>query len=126
MRFQSTRPVRGGTLGNDNRGQRCRFQSTRPVRGGTVMSISWAANCRIFQSTRPVRGGTSWEHAAAWMQFRFQSTRPVRGGTYNNRFWVVPLTNFNPPALCGAGRWRFDSVSRTQIISIHPPCAGRD
>ena len=55
--FQSTRPVRGGTLSQVLRCLLSAFQSTRPVRGGTQM-VQQFKQFMAFQSTRPVRGGT--------------------------------------------------------------------
>ena len=101
-RFQSTRPVRGGTLKITTNNIRRAFQSTRPVRGGTATSFQSYMSKNGFQSTRPVRGGTRlkghaedrfWisihppragRDAILFLRFHipeFQSTRPVRGGT---------------------------------------------
>ena len=55
------------------------FQSTRPVRGGTLPGLP-ASLHTPFQSTRPVRGGTINNTPGLYI-IRFQSTRPVRGGT---------------------------------------------
>ena len=86
-----------------------KFQSTRPVRGGTPSSVSPSAH-KSFQSTRPVRGGTS---RCRWPQSprKFQSTRPVRGGTGQHRMWHTRCGHFNPPAPCGAGPAREDASS---------------
>ena len=58
--FQSTRPVRGGTLLKFRLFIWTLFQSTRPVRGGTIV-LDLFAGSGTFQSTRPVRGGTPTE-----------------------------------------------------------------
>ena len=121
--FQSTRPVRGGTMEPASIRNATSFQSTRPMRGGTIwaergalyerISIhpphagrDWATTIimalRIFQSTRPVRGGTP-HHKNCKQQIEFQSTRPVRGGTSMWRLLRILIRNFNPPAPCGAG-----------------------
>ena len=78
-RFQSTRPVRGGTPHIIFTGRRKAFQSTRPVRGGTACARR-TPSLYLFQSTRPVRGGTS-VGGRRFLPRKFQSTRPVRGGT---------------------------------------------
>ena len=100
--FQSTRPVRGGTLKITSCMLEAAFQSTRPVRGGTLWGLTQKtssvhfnppAPCGAgrpipsrnpipsrFQSTRPVRGGT-WPRLLCVEGGLFQSTRPVRGGT---------------------------------------------
>ena len=82
IRFQSTRPVRGGTcVQRENGPLPITFQSTRPVRGGTRISTLLCAAAARFQSTRPVRGGTGGSTSAKTPTGVFQSTRPVRGGT---------------------------------------------
>ena len=122
------------------------FQSTRPVRGGTLLT-EYNTLTGLFQSTRPVRGGT-YIADRLLTDLRFQSTRPVRGGTSSATAHTSPILYFNPPAPCGAGRrWRgrrpipsrFQSTRPVRggtlldrphefayNISIHPPRAGRD
>ena len=77
--FQSTRPLRGGTLAQAGISGEDAFQSTRPLRGGTPYLCEAVMSCR-FQSTRPLRGGTTMTHKSE-TQEGFQSTRPLRGGT---------------------------------------------
>ena len=101
------------------------FQSTRPMRGGTVQTNNYCATAKIFQSTRPMRGGTLQSpvcfaaftisihppHAGrdlttatgVFTFYRFQSTRPMRGGTRPGCVADGYGNNFNPPAPCGAG-----------------------
>ena len=77
--FQSTRPLRGGTILLSVLRSTLLFQSTRPLRGGTC-SCSFNSSVVLFQSTRPLRGGTMLKlpfHVIG----RFQSPRPLRGGT---------------------------------------------
>ena len=124
--FQSTHPVRGGTLTavffGSQRGisihppregwdaLRCSvgsgsgslFQSTHPVRGGTKTGEGLIFCQQIFQSTHPVRGGTIGIGRSGAMH-QFQSTHPVRGGTR-----------------C------LDLISGLGLISIHPPREGWD
>ena len=145
--FQSTRPVRGGTLmlilillsqfyfnppAPCGAGRpkipiappRSNFNPPAPCGAGLVFDCSCSCFCYFnppapcgagrspaqhlrcrtpeFQSTRPVRGGTmilSQAHGTAV----FQSTRPVRGGTRPKIPIAPPISNFNPPAPCGAG-----------------------
>ena len=101
-RFQSTRPLRGGTQSpwrflknfsyfnppapcgagpqqNISILLRSQFQSTRPLRGGTTRRLCGRRR-RRFQSTRPLRGGT-WSSRPITDGTTFQSTRPLRGGT---------------------------------------------
>ena len=106
--FQSTLPVRGGTVsGAVEAHAEELFQSTLPVRGGTI-SPPVSGQDFIFQSTLPVRGGTD-EVALMPQSFvisihppregrdgtkrgsdkfssRFQSTLPVRGGTHERQY----------------------------------------
>ena len=104
-RFQSTRPIRGATVGSANvRSHIYLFQSTRPIRGATscykphkecpsVISIhaphtgrdeigQWAGRYNMrFQSTRPIRGATLPLLRGCGIIPLFQSTRPIRGAT---------------------------------------------
>ena len=102
LTFQSTRPVRGGTLGVRYVAQKTGISIHPPRAGRDLIQIgvgraayisihppragrdaTWCSCCRIcrtFQSTRPVRGGTHRYHIPTLM-CEFQSTRPVRGGT---------------------------------------------
>ena len=79
LRFQSTRPLRGGTAINNSGLTDEQFQSTRPLRGGTYR-ISAFHVIQEFQSTRPLRGGTAFKNRD-YAEAIFQSTRPLRGGT---------------------------------------------
>ena len=100
--FQSTRPVRGGTTGPSNFSKIFIFQSTRPVRGGTFVNIPTSALVKI--SIHPPRAGRDLlRRLQSQVDLVFQSTRPVRGGT-----------------CCRL------SSHRAHLISIHPPRAGRD
>ena len=56
-----------------------KFQSTRPLRGGTRLPAT-SQNTLRFQSTRPLRGGTA-RKGGVPQEVVFQSTRPLRGGT---------------------------------------------
>ncbi len=79
--FQSTRPVRGGTVpfGYDTYGTGI---SIHPPRAGRDVGKQTPVHYEsVFQSTRPVRGGTSSGIRGRMFGSGFQSTRPVRGGT---------------------------------------------
>ena len=100
------------------------FQSTRPMRGGTL------ANARPrffvkFQSTRPMRGGTRWHQRRHRRSRDFNPPAPCGAGPSS---WAMNSASkyFNPPAPCGAGPTSCIQNSRRQSISIHPPHAGRD
>ena len=78
------------------------FQSTRPVRGGTV-AVEMHSTAPRFQSTRPVRGGTS-RRQGLQTHVSIISIHPPRAGRDQVR-WVKDnkRKHFNPPAPCGAG-----------------------
>ena len=123
--FQSTRLVWGGTAPRV-KGQRYLFISIPPPHAGR--DSLWNLMCVVpflFQPTRPVRSGT---HSFTYNRFtkKFQSTRPMRGGTCRQRYRRCARGNFNPPALCGAGRDIVVKHFADCLISIHPPRAGRD
>ena len=146
-RFQSTRPVRGGTqafgqhpfaqnisihpprAGRDDGTGSVKvdtwiFQSTRPVRGGTFVRSKFCMAHKTFQSTRPVRGGTLTITPIS-RHLQFQSTRPVRGGTSVDVKAVSPdLFQSTRPVRGGTPILSLFSLS--DDISIHPPRAGRD
>ena len=105
-RFQSTHPVRGGTI-LESLETKNRYISIHPPRAGWDRSelvrvrayshFNPPTPCGVgllytqmwimrvaFQSTHPVRGGT-WIRYLLWDTNRFQSTHPVRGGT----IWVT-------------------------------------
>ena len=101
--FQSTRPVRGGTLPEKPKGKNTgKFQSTRPVRGGTHSSKAQKDSRQISIhppragrddidkklrdlcdiSIHPPRAGRDGLILlSCCLLIGFQSTRPVRGGT---------------------------------------------
>ena len=100
--FQSTRPLRGGTLVRLAHVQQTRISIHPPLAGRddarsgpqirSAISIHPPLAGRdeiadveimleqIFQSTRPLRGGTPADKRNVVIQV-FQSTRPLRGGT---------------------------------------------
>ena len=122
----SIHPPRAGR--DHNQGQRLQlpqgFQSTRPVRGGTLMLILILSS--KFISIHPPRAGRDtitpkrptitydfnppapcgagrqppYHHQC---EQAFQSTRPVRGGTIRGCIPNNMSRYFNPPAPCGAG-----------------------
>ena len=101
------------------------FQSTRPMRGGTTGKPSRGAT-GAFQSTRPVRGGTrGWAHISSPMSY-FNPPAPCGAGRKHSRQITVNL-DFNPPAPCGAGHCKGWMSSRaTSHFNPPAPCgAGR-
>ena len=122
--FQSTRPVRGATLGGFFG---CHYfavsihapRAGRDRRSGIALAI-----IRRFQSTRPVRGATA-SILAVFDYKMFQSTRPVRGATDRETDRVSTTTvSIHAPR---AGRdFSISSISLFMRVSIHAPRAGRD
>ena len=82
----SIHPPRAGRDFNQVKKSRnsIKFQSTRPVRGGTSMKKLWKVTVNI--SIHPPRAGRD-KRGKAHQQdhHEFQSTRPVRGGTKVSR-----------------------------------------
>ena len=124
----------------------CKFQSTRPLRGGTTKFVQMVITSR-FQSTRPLRGGTAGHDSAELVTWI--SIHPPLAGRDPDDVQGQPLfADFNPPAPCGAGplirywaqmEMQFQSTrplrggtilrgaaEDARKISIHPPLAGRD
>ena len=101
------------------------FQSTRPMRGGTMRRRYWAHLLAPFQSTRPMRGGTTLSPFLRFRSFDFNPPAPCGAGLwpYHRK---IACCDFNPPAPCGAGRRLTSSTKAATPISIHPPHAGRD
>ena len=124
------------------------FQSTRPMRGATVGPGDIPAIEKPFQSTHPMRGATSNtptppidhgisihaphagrdEESVAMSRDKaiFQSTRPMRGATNSSFQRYFFCHYFNPRAPCGARRRNCNSMGQVHKISIHAPHAGRD
>ena len=101
-----------------------KFQSTRPMRGGTLPLYGHAAQLCI--SIHPPRAGRDLRSRCRWHPSQnFNPPAPCGAGLS----WVSCGSlrgNFNPPAPCGAGpAWR-DITYFINRISIHPPRAGRD
>ena len=123
-RFQSTRPVRGGTTGGET--ILCLLCiSIHPPRAGRDFRACPPPSHRPgFQSTRPVRGGTA--HCVALICIGGISIHPPRAGRDRARrlFHHRKHISIHPPR---AGRDSPPSdCSKDAEISIHPPRAGRD
>ena len=131
LRFQSTRPLRGGTCGVRGAGWLPgHFNPPAPCGAGprtTAYQITqiyfnppapcgagperwpWCRRCRDFNPPAPCGAGPSrplCSHPAS----QFQSTRPLRGGTAHCACQRFAVTDFNPPALDmgAAGRSNFN------------------
>ena len=123
------------------------FQSTRPMRGATVGPGDIPAIEKPFQSTHPMRGATSntprppidhgisihAPHAGRDLEpplrigtpERFQSTRPMRGATAKRPIGSrIARISIHAPH---AGRDAGDKyITGSNCISIHAPLAGCD
>ena len=148
---------------------RKRFQSTRPVRGGTAGQAGgaiWDSEISIH----PPRAGRDFDEGQRYYEYQISIHPPRAGRDVRLPACLINYGNFNPPAPCGAGRayrlywavWQgFQSTrpvrggTKTSVIrgssaqfqstrpmrggtcdhcsrqrdweiSIHPPHAGRD
>ena len=123
-RFQSTRPIRGATIGIIPYLQSKVFQSTRPIRGATWAIFLRLSHSSEFQSTRPIRGATSYTHADISVT-AFQSTRPIRGATIELLRSCVDYLFQSTRPIRGATGGSTDTTPK-YTISIHAPHTGRD
>ena len=100
------------------------FQSTRPVRGGTVIDDHDIA--RLDISIHPPRAGRDVTSPASTSEAsNFNPPAPCGAGRVY-RPLLHRRTDFNPPAPCGAGPITRLTAPPPLLISIHPPRAGRD
>ena len=145
--FQSTHPMRGGTLfrwleagagGHFNPPTPCGVGlyypqsvwywsviSIHPPHAGWDFRLSlFRAREGPFQSTHPMRGGTCVDQRAP-APLGFQSTHPMRGGTRYGGYSPICQQFQSTHPMRGGTRTH---VARSQVttISIHPPHAGWD
>ena len=102
MQFQSTRPLRGGTLTYAPSGERAAISIHPPLAGRDRRASTPSARKRNFNPPAPCGAG-----------------RAISGTGCSSR-------HFNPPAPCGAGLLAAAMLPSGITISIHPPLAGRD
>ena len=123
-RFQSTRPMRGGTawlpVVSEHRGH---FNPPAPC-GAGLWPKDWGKGLAIFQSTRPMRGGTR-QVIRNVQRIHISIHPPHAGRDFPGRESANPIRiSIHPPH---AGRDSFRQLlSLRSKISIHPPHAGRD
>ena len=100
------------------------FQSTRPLRGGTITNSTFRSFVRRFQSTRPLRGGTA-PPLGRPVEYVISIHPPLAGrDSFIRRDGYIKLISIHPPL---AGRDRNKTLILLSFcISIHPPLAGRD
>ena len=106
--FQSTRPIRGATVGARRINRRSHISIHAPHTGRDMSDFTFLAYSSRFQSTRPIRGATCWA-AARGGTYRFQSTRPIRGATTQILRMRYHTPYFNPRAPYGARRHKADA-----------------
>ena len=123
-----------------------KFQSTRPVWGGTFINCLKLPSGII--SIHPPRVGRDRRtFSASWIYLYFNPPAPCGAGLAR-RSSIGAFSDFNPPAPCGAGHviglWQalhkifqstrpvwggtlsIDQYTVNKPISIHPPRVGRD
>ena len=147
-RFQSTRPVRGGTFlealrhggraisihppraGRDplyllRQADRDDFNPPAPCGAGPLVEVGFFGVGLDFNPPAPCGAGPSFPAASKAANI-FQSTRPVRGGTRLDRsLRPTVLISIHPPR-AGRDRRHRQRQGGYVDISIHPPRAGRD
>ena len=145
--FQSTHPVRGGTISLFRCENGIRFQSTHPVRGGTP--VDELGRVVVPISIHPPRAGWDLPDGSSYCNIcDFNPPTPCGVGRAPFDRGSLGEADFNPPTPCGVGRWAKSPVSRCfgfqsthpvrggtplemlalveATISIHPPRAGWD
>ena len=99
--FQSTRPLRGGTLSPRRRMSSWLFQSTRPLRGGTIEHPP-GNTCRGI-SIHPPLAGRDRRAGRRDRDVHISIHPPLAGRDHLFRGRCLTPAHFNPPAPCGAG-----------------------
>ena len=122
--FQSTHPVRGGTVQAEPQSDWAYISIHPPREGWDNMVSLTVGDLMLFQSTHPVRGGTRVENDTKGGMV-FQSTHPVRGGTYIDGTAPAKLTISIHPPREGWDVFLFKARAAGSI-SIHPPREGWD
>ena len=144
--FQSTRPVRGATVGVHRRLHLGLFQSTRPVRGATqtvlheggclVISIHapragrdsftyWIAESNQNFNPRAPCGARRFPWSSCSFATRFQSTRPVRGATEAHRHRTGPTTFQSTRPVRGATNLSARQIRARRHFNPRAPCGAR-
>ena len=117
--------MRGGTTNACANGSTAAFQSTRPVRGGTITGLALALGFTDFNPPAPCGAGRDGGRARH-PQPDFNPPAPCGAGLRQSAGDYLPNRYFNPPAPCGAGQHLRTQLNDMMRISIHPPRAGRD
>ena len=118
-------PVGVGQIRKEIPLRRAIFQSTHPVRGGTISPpLSSISRCNF---NPPTPCGVGPRLPADPRPSGRISIHPPRAG-WDCRLWCFPPCScyFNPPTPCGVGPEQDVSQLVGNSISIHPPRAGWD
>ena len=148
LTFQSTHPLRGGTIsGRGTSAAPCHFNPPTPCGVGPLPALVPRYGHGQFQSTHPLRGGT--QNMIICRGVMDISIHPPLAGWDGTHAGRVGLgAYFNPPTPCGVGPWEAYGNGKPQLfqsthplrggtnswpfdmvildISIHPPLAGWD
>ena len=119
VEFQSTRPVRGGTISMPpTPTPTANFNPPAPC-GAGQFGIATLVRPGDFNPPAPCGAGPPCMPLYfCWIAF--QSTRPVRGGTCHALFMDAKEPYFNPPAPCGAGHSAVPAFTYTSN-DFNPP-----
>ena len=101
-----------------------KFQSTRPLRGGTSPQDGHTPFLLI--SIHPPLAGRDRPRPFPPWRGTISIHPPLAGRDEQKQQPPAGRPDFNPPAPCGAGHQSSGIQTATQVISIHPPLAGRD
>ena len=118
--FQSTHPLRGGTLPQSIQTAQATFQSTHPLRGGTPVR-DWWDRPDSFQSTHPLRGGT-WSNCMTLIFFAISIHPPLAGWDLLVAKISLVRGDFNPPTPCGVGRSHHRIAPPPRNFNPPTPC----
>ena len=124
LTFQSTRPLRGGTL-FCLADLRLGKISIRPPLAGRDRIDGRDAHDRHISIHPPLAGRDGASYGSPW-RGRISIHPPLAGRDLWARLQSPLETDFNPPAPCGAGLRGGRAGAPRGKISIHPPLAGRD
>ena len=117
--FQSTRPLRGGTITFPHT-SRCRFISIHPPLAGRDAAVSAAQN-PIHISIHPPLAGRDAGHDSAELVTWISIHPPLAGRDTIGQYVPGAALNFNPPAPCGAGlRHRIYEAFGLEFQSTRP------
>ena len=125
----SIHPPCGGRDRLDS-GNLCReiWISIHPPCGGRDVRVDMARQPCSAISIHPPWGGRDrlWEFRQTCHKINFNPPALWGAGRHAFKIPVIISNNFNPPALWGAGLVPSSLLSPISVISIHPPCGGRD